>query len=135
MPELLGGFLGIGEVEGTRRRTVGNGGTIFCFEGEDIGLSGKHEKMGGCLGEVGVAFPPYICIIGGRVESVLNDGGIVLPRYDARGVAVGLRPVGGIIGVLAGGIGQAYHDFSLCFLQQGGADTVGHSVAVGQANR
>ena len=78
----------------------------------------------------GVAFPLQGEVIACGVELVLNDGSVGMVADDAAGMAFGLRPIGGSVGVLACRVGEAYADAGTTILQQRGLDAVDDGILV-----
>ena len=107
---------------------------VFHLKGQQVGIGRQLIGVRGCLFQLGIAFPHYIYIIRSGVNRVLDDGMVVFLIEDFAGVAVGFAPVAGIVGMLSRGVGQTDADLSLAVFQQRTANTVGHGIAVGQAD-
>ena len=78
--------------------------------------------------ECGLTFPLQQHVIGSAVEGALNQGFLCTLLYNLRLVLLGLGPVAGIIGMLAGGIGETQTDGGTLFFEQLAYDTGIHRI-------
>ena len=125
------GFRGWGSGTAAAQRTV------LGFEGEDVIMGGEGEVVRPTFIDGGYSLPVQVQVIDGAVNPMLNDDGIrsyaqllVVGCNDARGVALGLRPVSSRVGMLARRVGEADGDAGATVLQERRLDTVDDGITI-----
>ena len=110
---------------------------VLCLEGKDIACGGNFEVMRCTFIDRGYSLPVQVQVIYGAVNLMLNDDGIgsyarllVVGCNDARGVALGFRPVSGSVGMLARRVGEADGDAGATVLQERRLDAVDDGITI-----
>ena len=125
--------------EGRGSGTAAAQRTVFGLEGQYVVGGGELEVVAVALLQGSIALPADGQIIAGGVNDMLDDGAVgvgsavgktVGRSDDAGGVALRLRPVGGIVGMLASGVGETDGNTGAAVLQQWCLDAVDDGILV-----